>query len=296
VVTASLPGATVAGTVVVVGSVDSSSQAARTVATIREARTAGHLITAMVRRRGSGRRLRVMRRARLLVHGALRDFLSEARRSGSFGVAFELPVGLRDLIQSVGIPHVEVARVTVDGVAVDWGHVVHDGDDIEAHSRYPLAEPPAGPRFVLDAHLGKLASYLRLVGLDAEYDPARDDPELVEQSNQGERALLTRDRGLLMHASLQRGCFVRSTAPLGQAAEVVGRFALRGLLDPFSRCTVCNGELVDADPHEVADRVPAPVVESHSEFRRCPGCGRIYWQGSHHRRLRRVVEHISHEP
>jgi uncharacterized protein with PIN domain len=296
VVVASVPGAAVAGTAVVVESVDSSSQAARAATTIREARTPGHLIVAMVRRIESRRRLGMMRRARLVVHGALRDLLPEARRHGSFDVEFELPVGLRDLIQSVGIPHVEVARVTIDGVAADWRHVVHDADDIEAHPRYPLAESPAEPRFVLDAHLGKLASYLRLVGLDAAYDPARDDPALVDQSNREERALLTRDRGLLMHASLQRGSFVRSTAPLGQAAEVVGRFALRGLLDPFSRCTVCNGVLVDAAAGEVAGRVPASVVESHSGFRRCPGCERIYWQGSHHRRLRRIVEHISHEP
>lgn len=234
-----------------------------------------------------------MRRAQLCVHGVLNDFLPEALRRGSFDVEFELPVGLRDLVQSTGIPHVEIEWVTVDGRIVDWSLVVGGGSRIEAHPRYPLTEPLARPRFVLDAHLGKLASYLRLIGLNAAYDPARDDPALVEQSNREQRVLLTRDRGLLMHASLQRGSFVRSIDPLGQAVEVVGRFALTGLLRPFSRCTVCNHHLTTAEAHEVVGRVPTAVAESHAEFRLCPGCERVYWQGSHHRRLRRVVEDIS---
>jgi uncharacterized protein with PIN domain len=237
-----------------------------------------------------------MRRARLTLHGSLSELVPEARRHGSFEVQFELPVGLRDLVQSTGVPHVEVARVTVDGRSAAWHQVVDDACSIEAHPLYPLAEPPEDPRFVLDVHLGKLASHMRLVGLDARYAPAPDDASLIRLSNSAGRTVLTRDRGLLMHGSLERGYFVRSTNPLGQAIEVVDRFALNEVVKPFSRCMVCNERLATASPEAVAERVPAAVAQRHREFRACPGCGRVYWQGSHHQRLERLVEAITKLP
>ncbi len=233
-----------------------------------------------------------MRHALVGVHGDLGYFVPESKRQAAFEVEFELPVGLRDLVQAAGVPHVEVGRLTVNGDPADWSLVIDEGACVEVHPRFPLTEPPADPRFLLDAHLGKLASYLRLVGLDAEHDPAEDDPALVQRSNTEQRILLTRDRGLLMHGSLLCGSYVRSIRPLGQAVEVVQRFALGGVLEPFSRCMVCNHLLADAAPGDVVGRVPDSVAEDYAEFRLCTGCGRVYWQGSHHRRLQRIVRTI----
>lgn len=240
-----------------------------------------------------GRSLGEMRRAHLLVHGALGDFLPQQRRGVEFPVEFELPVGLRDLVQAAGMPHVEVGRITVDGEPAGWSLLIDDGSRIEAHPRYPLADPPPGTRFLLDAHLGKLAGYLRLVGSDAHYDPALDDPQLVERSLEEDRVLLTRDRALLMHGSLRNGSYVRSIDPLRQAVEVVDRFALRNRLLPFTRCMACNAVLMAAGPEAVGGKVPTGVLERYREFHRCPGCGRVYWRGSHHRRLVRLVERIA---
>jgi uncharacterized protein with PIN domain len=230
-----------------------------------------------------------MRVARVRVHGALGDFLAPERREVEFEAAFELPVGLRDLIQSSGVPHVEVGRVLVGGDPAGWERVVGDGERVEAFPRYPLAEPPGVPRFLLDVHLGRLARYLRLGGIDAEHDPEADDPALVAASVGERRILLTRDRGLLMHARLRDGSFVRATDPIAQAAEVVGRFALRGLPAPFTRCMVCNHLLAAASREEAAGRVPDGVLAARREYRRCPGCGRIYWRGSHQARLEALV-------
>jgi uncharacterized protein with PIN domain len=227
------------------------------------------------------------------MHGRLEDFLPGERRGVEFTVGFELPVGLRDLVQSIGVPHVEVASVAVDGVPATWSSVVDDGSLVDVRPRYPLSRPPPGIRFLLDAHLGKLAGYLRLVGLDAEHDPTVDDPELVERANGEDRTLLTRDRGLLMRGSLGSGSYVRATDPVLQAIEVVERFALGCLADPFSRCMVCNTTLTDATRSEVAGTVPDAMLEQHARFRRCPGCDRVYWEGSHHRRLVRLVERIT---
>jgi len=99
------------------------------------------------------------------------------------------------------------------------------------------------------------------------------------------RILLTRDAGLLKHGAVTHGYFVRETEPRSQAAEVVRRFQLQRFLAPFSRCLRCNCllERVQADP---PPEVPDAVRRRHREFRRCPECGRLYWQGSHYSRMR----------
>jgi uncharacterized protein with PIN domain len=51
--------------------------------------------------------------------------------------------------------------------------------------------------------------------------------------------------------------------------------------EPLSRCLVCNVPVETATSTEVEGSVPAPVLERHDEFLRCPSCGRAYWTGSH---------------
>jgi uncharacterized protein len=231
-----------------------------------------------------------MRRALIRCRGCLGDFLPPGRRNRHFAVDFELPTGLRDLVQSTGVPHVEVARVLVDGEPAGWEQVVHGGESIEVHPRYPLDRTPGEARFVLDVHLGRLARNLRLLGIDAIHDPAADDPRLVAVSRGEGRTLLTRDRGLLMRSGLADGTFVRETEPVGQTVEVVRRFRLSGSIRPFTRCLVCNGLLVEADAGH--PDIPPAVRSEHEHFRRCPGCGRLYWEGSHVEGLRGLVTEI----
>jgi len=233
-----------------------------------------------------------VRSARIRMRGGLGDFLPPGRREVEFEAVFELPVGLRDLIQSTGVPHVEVGRVLVDGEPAGWDRVVGGGEHVEAFPRYPLATPPADPRLLLDVHLGRLARYLRLGGLDAAHSPDAGDPALVAASVGEDRILLTRDRGLLMHAALREGSFVRSTDPIEQAVEFVARFALGGRLVPFTRCMVCNHTLAPAPREEVAGLVPDGVLAAHDDYRRCPGCGRTYWRGSHQERLESLVRRM----
>lgn len=231
-----------------------------------------------------------MRHALIRCHGCLADLLPPGRRDRPFTLDFELPTGLRDLIQSTGVPHVEVARVLVDGEPAGWERVIHGGESIEVHPRYPLDRPPDGAGFVLDVHLGRLARNLRLLGIDAVHDPAAGDPRLVAISQGEGRTLLTRDRGLLMRSGLADGSFVRETEPVSQTVEVVRRFRLTGSVRPFTRCLVCNGILVEADAGH--PDIPPAVRSEHHRFRRCPGCGRLYWEGSHVGRLRALVTEI----
>jgi uncharacterized protein with PIN domain len=233
-----------------------------------------------------------MRSATLHIHGSANDLLPPHRRDRSFPVEFELPIGLRDLIQATGIPWVELRAVSVNGEPARPATRIDDGDVIEAHSRYPVAEPPADPRFVLDVHLGRLAHYLRLFGFDTAHRQEADDRELVDQSLAESRILLTRDRGLLMWGTLVDGCFVRATDPRRQITEVIERFALASVGTPLSRCLACNGSLQELSAAEAAPLIPDSVAESHTEFTTCPDCGRVYWKGSHYRRLLAIIEQV----
>lgn len=231
-----------------------------------------------------------MRSASMRIHGTANDLLPPPRRHTRFIVQFELPTGLRDLIQSTGVPHVELEQVVVDGTPVRYAYVVDDGADIEATSRYPLAAPPAEPAFVLDVHLRRLAHYLRLFGFDAGHEPDAGDRTLAEVSVAEGRILLTRDRSLLMRSRLRQASFVRSIRPRDQIVEVLHRFALTDAIAPLSRCLVCGERLEQAPVETVASHVPDGVRERHQDFSRCGGCHRVYWRGSHTARLSELVD------
>jgi uncharacterized protein with PIN domain len=103
---------------------------------------------------------------------------------------------------------------------------------------------------VLDVHLGRLASYLRLLGFDTLYRNDCDDAELMTISQTQRRILLSRDIGLLKRSAITHGAFLHATDPRRQLREVCDRFQLDARISPFSRCARCNGkvELLGAAP------------------------------------------------
>ncbi|HEX2091141.1 MAG TPA: Mut7-C RNAse domain-containing protein [Longimicrobiaceae bacterium] len=144
------------------------------------------------------------------------------------------------------------------------------------------------PRFLADSMLGGLARWLRVLGYDAAWEAEIADAELVRRGAGEGRWILTRDRALAEEWWTEGLLRVRSDDPLEQLREVAGVVPLseRGI---FSRCTRCNLPLEGAPAEAVAARVPVPVRAEQPELRGCPGCGRVYWEGSHTARMRRIV-------
>jgi uncharacterized protein with PIN domain len=232
-------------------------------------------------------------------YAELNDFLPAARRQTAFTHAFRGRPAVKDLIESLGVPHTEVDLILVDGRSVDFRHAVRDGDRI---SVYPVFEsidiqpvlrlrplPLRRPAFVLDGHLGRLAAYLRLLGFDTLYRNDFADSELARLSAAEDRILLTRDRGLLKRSLVARGYCVRSDSPAGQIREVAVRFDLAGSAAPFRRCLACNGLLRPVEKAAVADRLPPGTRERFDEFYRCAGCGKVFWPGAHFSRLQNII-------
>jgi uncharacterized protein with PIN domain len=193
---------------------------------------------------------------------------------------FVVPGSVKDLIESCGVPHTEVGRIERHGALLDPAELVRDGDSLDVH---PATQ--RGDRFVLDVHLGKLAAYLRMLGFDTLYRSCYTDPELVRTSLDEDRVLLTRDRGLLKHGVLTRGYWLRETDSRAQLREIVRRFDLTASMRPFTRCMACNGELADIKKEEALAGIPPRVAREFDHFRRCPCCRRVYWPGSHYRRM-----------
>jgi uncharacterized protein len=191
------------------------------------------------------------------------------------------------LVESLGVPLTEVGPVTVNGKPQVPGYRPHGGDLINV-TAMPRPQPLPSARFVLDVHLGTLARRLRLLGVDTAYGNDEDDDELIEQANAGRRILLTQDRGLLRRRSLWLGGYVRGARPDDQLADVLDRFAPP--LDPWTRCTACNGRLSPARKADVEQLLLPGTRRTQQTFSRCDGCGRVYWRGAHSGKLEAVVE------
>jgi len=192
----------------------------------------------------------------------LGDFLAPARRKRSFLHAFDGTPSVKDRIESLGVPHTEVDLILVDGEPVPFSHRLTGGERVAVYpmfERFELGQanrlrpaPLREPRFVLDVHLGRLASYLRLLGFDTLYRNDYEDDELERISRAEHRILLSRDTGLLKRSTVTHGAFVHTTDPRRQLREVLDRFQLDARIRPFSRCARCNGkvEAVGAMPDE----------------------------------------------
>ncbi len=235
-------------------------------------------------------------------YAELNDFLPPESRQRDIEYFFNLPASVKYGIESLGVPHPEVDLILVNGQSVDFGYLVQNGDRISVYPVFesvdigPLVrvrpQPLREPRFVLDVHLGRLANYLRMLGFDTLYRNNYADEELAQISSTQHRILLTRDRGLLKRSIVTHGYCLRTTAPKEQLAEVLHRFDLLGSIAPFSRCLRCNDLLQPVDKAEIVDQLPAQTRQFYNEFRRCRGCGQIYWKGSHFQRMQAFIEQV----
>lgn len=146
-----------------------------------------------------------------------------------------------------------------------------------------LSDEGAVIRFIVDRTAGKLARWLRILGLDVEYVSTCDSSEVARLARRSQRRALTRNRNLAERLR-DDAIFLKSEhlrEQLRQVVDVVGH----GACKPFSRCNVCNAKLVTVEKACVKGRVPEYVYSSYLKFSMCPSCGRYYWHGTHWQRM-----------
>jgi len=235
-----------------------------------------------------------MSTAQCRLYGPLNDLVEPRCRQRDLAWHWDTPEPVREMIEGLGVPQLEVGLIVVNGEASGWSRRLQHGDRVSVfpswrslgiHSPVPLTpwEQPSG-RYLLDVHLGRLARWLRLLGIDTAYSSSFDDDTLAQLCQRERRILLTRDRQLLMRSAVAHGNWMRSQAPREQLAEILECYDLAPLLRPYTRCAHCNGVLVRVPKEQVAEEVPPSVARRVEFFARCPGCGHVYWPGSHQRR------------
>lgn len=239
-------------------------------------------------------------------YGELNDFLRPERRHQTVRYAFDGHPGIKDPIEALGVPHVEVDLILVNGASVGFGYHLQTGDRVAVYPVFagidvsPLAKLREAPlpraAFVVDVNLGRLARTLRLLGFDALFSNAYRDDEIVAISAEQARIVLTRDRRLLHAKAIVHGCWVRSVLVARQVEEVLRRFNLAGQVRPFSRCAACNGQIEPVAKVDVLDRLEPKTQKYYNAFSRCPACGQVYWEGSHILRIRERFRDVLGKP
>jgi len=232
----------------------------------------------------------------------LNDFLPAERRKVSFRWPFFNTPAVRDVIQAIGVPHTAIDLVLVDGESVDFAHRLKGGERVAVYPVFerldisPVIrlrpEPLRETRFIADAHLGKLARYLRMLGFDSAYERRFENAEIIDRSLSEKRIILTRSPELLKHNRVTHGYWVRHDDPLDQLLEVLRGLDLSRQAKPFTRCMDCNGGIVAVEKAAITGRINPLILQRFSEFRQCPDCGKIYWKGSHNERMARMISRL----
>ncbi len=144
--------------------------------------------------------------------------------------------------------------------------------------------------FLADETLGKLVTWLRVLGYDTTVWKGRSGRDFLRHAARENRCALTRRRDLAQRQFSGTLVVIRADRLDRQLAELIESSAISP--DPpqfFSRCLKCNERLKDVGGDEVRGRVPAYVAETNEAFRACPRCGRIFWPGTHRARMEEAL-------
>lgn len=239
----------------------------------------------------------------LRFHGDLRNLLKGVERgAGAIDYPLNRKASLKDIIESLGVPHTEIgcikdaakelsfACIPVGGMLLDIYAASADFPPTVATVLRP--EPLEALRFMVDSNVSRLTGLLRMAGFDALPVPTGSKRSVAEAAAVSGRILLTRDKELLQHRCVVYGRLLRSQKPHEQLAEVSNHYQLAPLKSPFSRCMRCNGLLESIDKESILGRLEPLTKKYYSAFKQCPLCEQIYWSGSHHQNMIKILESI----
>ena len=178
--------------------------------------------------------------------------------------------------------------------------------------RFDAAETP---RFLTDRMLGKLSTWLRILGHDTVYaadiiqkegergegeeDEEDEDNVLAAFAAREARILLTRDKGLAASASKQGvHCVqIKTDEVMAQLKELLSHHLKINLKPSPIRCSECNAPIRkvkadEADLLKAKDYVPVHMIGTW-DFWICEHCGRVYWEGSHWRDMHERLQPLN---
>ncbi len=148
-------------------------------------------------------------------------------------------------------------------------------------------------KFLVDSSLGRLSTWLRILGYDTVYWRGEADRAFLRIAEREGRVVLTRRKDVLDRQHPGIVLFVENDRVEDQIVEVVGKLGLRpepGKL--FTVCLRCNESLKEATPDQVRPLIPDYVFRTQQSFRVCPKCRGVFWSGTHRERAMKTLEKL----
>lgn len=234
------------------------------------------------------------RTIRISFHENFRDFFKRGR---SLVVDYPLTrkAPVKDILESLGVPHTEIGSILSNGKDVDFDfrpaangrlsvHPVVPPLDIRENSRL-RPHPFTALKFIVDENVVKLGVFMRILGIDTACYPGISDTEIAKIAKAEKRAVLSRDVELFKRKDVVFGRYIRAVHPVDQVREVTDFFRLDRPFRLFSRCLDCNTPLVPVSKESVFHRLEPKTKLYFDEFSLCPTCDKIFWKGSHHEHM-----------
>jgi uncharacterized protein with PIN domain len=152
-------------------------------------------------------------------------------------------------------------------------------------------------RFIVDANVGKLARWLRMMGYDTLFFNGPDDGSMVKLALAQGRTVITRDTEFMKRRAVSSGrvraLLISGDDPVSQMRAAVTALNIDKGYKPFTRCLECNAKLFSRDKSEVTGSVPEKVYDLQEQYMQCSACGRIYWRGTHWAAMNRKLDEFS---
>lgn len=235
-------------------------------------------------------------------YAELNNFLAPKQMSTTFEVQLPDYSSLETLANYIKLPIDEIDLILVNNISYNLNYLPKEGDRV---AFYPVFEtfditnlsdlherPLRRVKFVVDVHLGKLASHLRLLGFDTIYKNDFKTDELISISIEQKRILLSKCQSLINNPLITRAYRVKNVDPKLQLIETLDRFDLYNIAKPFTRCIKCNCILSSIEKEAIINRIPPVVREWHNEYLICSLCDRLYWKGSHYEYMNAFVQDV----
>lgn len=159
----------------------------------------------------------------------------------------------------------------------------------------PLPRNQNELKFVADSMLGSVARKLRIFGFDTLYVAHVEDSEVLKIGVDQDRVILTADKEFFKRIVKARakGVLVGGSDELADIVHILDKNGIHSIgVGTESRCSMCNGRLSTFDPSRVPAGIPEKVAANHKEFFKCGSCGKLYWEGSHMKRIRALANAI----
>ncbi|MCP4760952.1 MAG: hypothetical protein GY870_04160 [archaeon] len=229
-------------------------------------------------------------------------FLTNNKKSSQFVYCLNRKASIKDIIESLGVPHTEVGHLDFNNQEIDFSYIPVSQGVLTVHAIHlpfnvmiPSVLRPMpfnNIKFIADINVIKLGRLLILLGFDVNYSSHYSDNKIADIAEKECRIVLTRDTDLLKRKKIIFARRVKANLPYDQLIEVINFFGLQKLILFFSRCSACNIKLEIVEKNDVIHLLEPKTKKYFDNFFQCPQCKKIFWKGSHYENIQKQLSSL----